>query len=404
MGDLAENRTLQGKHMISFDEAFRIVLENTGQTAAEDIALGDCLGRVLAADVASDMDMPPHDLSAMDGFACRQADLDAGLTEIETIPAGYMPQKAVAGGRCSRIMTGAVVPKGADIVVMFEHTEARDGLVYVVKKSGRTNIRRKAEDARAGDMVLAAGTVLRPVEIAVLASVGCDPATVYAMPRVGVVATGDELIEPRQKPTAAKIRNSNSYQLCAQIQRAGCIPKYFGIAKDTPEAIDVILAAAIEQCDVVIFSGGVSVGDYDFVPQILSDNGIDIKFAKVKIKPGRPTVFGTKGNKYFFGLPGNPVSTFVLFEVLVRPFLVKLMGADYRPARIRGRLAKDVIKRKADRSEFRPVKLEADGAVNFFAYHGSAHIHAYTHANGIVQIPAGVGKLNAGSDVEVTLI
>ena len=390
--------------MISFDAAYEVVLENAGLTTPEDTALGDCLGRVLAADVASDMDMPPHDLSAMDGFACRQADLGAGLTEIETIPAGYMPQKAVAPGECSRIMTGAVVPKGANIVVMFEHTEARDGLVYVVKKSGRTNIRREAEDIHTGDVVLTAGTVLRPVEIAVLASVGCDPAPVYAMPRVGVIATGDELIEPRQKPTAAKIRNSNSYQLCAQIQRAGCIPKYFGIAKDTPEAVDEILATAMEECDVVLFSGGVSVGDYDFVPQILSAAGIDIKFAKVKIKPGRPTVFGTKGNKYFFGLPGNPVSTFVLFEVLVRAFLVKLMGADYRPVLISGRLTKDVIKRKADRSEFRPVRLEPDGSVNFFEYHGSAHIHAYTLANGVVRIPAGVTKLNAGSNVQVSLI
>ncbi len=390
--------------MISFDEAYRIVLESAGRTAAEDVALSDCLGRVLAADVASDMDMPPHDLSAMDGFACRQADLDAGLTEIETIPAGYMPQQAVGPGQCSRIMTGAVVPDGADIVVMFEHTQERDGLVYVVRKSERTNIRCKAEDVHAGDVVLTAGTVLRPVEIAVLASAGCDPAPVYAMPRVGVVATGNELIEPRQKPTAAKIRNSNSYQLCAQIQRAGCKPKYFGIAKDTPEAINEILATAMNECDVVLFSGGVSAGDYDFVPQILRANGIDLKFEKVRIKPGRPTVFGTKDNKYFFGLPGNPVSTFVLFEVLVRPFLVKLMGADYRPARICGRLTKDVVKHKVDRAEFRPVKLEPDGSVNFFEYHGSAHIHAYTFANGIVQIPAGVTKLNAGSNVEVNLI
>lgn len=390
--------------MISFDAAYKIVLENAGLTPAEDAALGDCLGRVLAVDVASDMDMPPHNLSAMDGFACRQADLDNGLTEIETIPAGYMPTKLIAPGQCSRIMTGAVVPEGADIVVMFEHTEVRDALVYVVKKSGQTNIRRKAEDIHTGDVVLTAGTVLRPVEIAVLASVGCDPAPVFAMPRVGVVATGDELIEPRQKPTAAKIRNSNSYQLCAQIQRAGCIPKYFGIAKDTPEAVNEILATAIEQCDVVLFSGGVSMGDYDFVPQILSDNGIDIKFEKVKIKPGKPTVFGTKGKKYFFGLPGNPVSTFVLFEVMVRPFLMKLMAHDYTPANIIGRLAKEIRIRKIDRAEFRPVRLEPDGSVNFFAYHGSAHIHAYTLANGVVRIPAGVTKLNAGANVQVTLI
>jgi len=390
--------------VISFDEALRTVLESAVCLPIEHVALSKCLGRVLGADAVSDMDMPPHDLSAMDGFACRQADLDAELTEIETIPAGYMPTKSIGPGQCSRIMTGAVVPEGADIVVMFEHTHVEDGRVRVVKKSGRSNIRRKAEDIKAGDTVLSAGTVISPVEIAVLASVGCDPVAVYTRPRVGVVATGDELVEPRQKPTGARIRNSNSYQVCAQVQRAGCVPKYFGIAKDTPEAVDEVLARALAECDVVLFSGGVSVGDFDFVPSILRKNNIDLKFEKVKIKPGRPTVFGTKDDRYFFGLPGNPVSNFVLFEVLVRPFLMRLMACDYEPVRIIGRLTREVRIRKIDRAEFRPVRLAPDGEVCFFEYHGSAHIHAYTQANGIIRIPLGVEKLQAGSEVEVNLI
>lgn len=382
----------------------QIVLDSAGRLQAEKVPLGECLNRVLAEDTASDMDMPPHDLSAMDGFACRQTDLHAPLEEIETIPAGYMPHEIVQMGQCSRIMTGAVVPEGADIVVMFEHTTIKNGLVYVIEKSERKNIRYKAEDINTGDLVLKSGTQLGPVEIAVLASVGCDPVTVCASPRVGVVATGDELIEPSAKATDAKIRNSNSYQLCAQIQRAGCKAKYFGIAKDTPQAVDDVLGRALDECDVVIFSGGVSVGDFDFVPQILKKNNINLKFEKVKIKPGRPTVFGQRGDKYFFGLPGNPVSTFVLFEVLVRPFLMKLMGSDYRPVSVGGRLASDLIRRKVDRSEFRPVKLNPDGTVHFFEYHGSAHIHAYTHANGVIRIPLGVEKLDAGTLVEVSLI
>ena len=370
----------------------------------EKVPLGECMDRVLAEDVASDMDMPPHNMSAMDGFACRQADLKAPLLEIETIPAGYMSQETVQMGQCSRIMTGAVVPEGADIVVMFEHTAIKGGLVHVIEKSEQKNIRYKAEDIKTGDVVLNSGTQLSPVEIAVLASVGCDPVTVYSAPRVGVVATGDELVEPREKATDAKIRNSNSYQLCAQIQRAGCIPKYFGIAKDTPQAVDDMLSRALNECDVVLFSGGVSVGDFDFVPQILKKNNINLKFEKVKIKPGRPTVFGQRDDKYFFGLPGNPVSTFVLFEVLVRPFLMKLMGVEYRPDSVGGKLANDLVRRKVDRSEFRPVKLQADGTVHFFEYHGSAHIHAYTQANGVICIPLGVDKLDAGSVVQVNLI
>lgn len=390
--------------MIDFEQAYRIVLESARVKGTEQVALGEALGRVLAADAVSDMDMPPHDMSAMDGFACRRADTGGLLEEIETIAAGYMPSKTVGCGQCSRIMTGAVVPEGADIVVMFEDTEIVEGRVRIVGKTDRKNIRCAAEDVRAGDVVLTAGEVLGPVEIAVLASVGCDPVNVYVRPRVGVVATGDELIEPREKTAGAKIRNSNSYQLCAQIRRAACEAKYFGIAADTPEAVDRMLDAALNECDVVLFSGGVSVGDYDFVPEILRKRGVELRFEKVKIKPGKPTVFGQMGAKYFFGLPGNPVSTFVLFEVLVRPFLMKFMGGEYQPVRIVGRLEREIVRRRMDRAEFVPVRLRADGLVELCAYHGSAHIHAYTSANGMIRIEPECERLGAGAEVEVSII
>jgi molybdopterin molybdotransferase len=390
--------------MISFDDAYQIVLQSAQPTPAEWVPLSDCLNRVLAVDVASDIDMPAYNLSAMDGFACRRAELDKPLRVVETIPAGVMPAKTPGPGECARIMTGAVVPPGCDTVVMFEHTEERGGLIYITQKQASPNIRYKAEDLRAGDRVLTAGTTLGPVQIAVLASVGCDPVDVRAMPRIAVIATGDELVEPRDPLLPAKIRNSNSYQLSAQVRRSGCTPVYFGIAKDTPEAVDAVLKRALEQCDVILFSGGVSVGDYDFVPSILKANGIKLEFEKVKIKPGRPTVFGQKAGKYFFGLPGNPVSTFVLFEVLVRPFLVRLMGGDYRPRSVAARLAKTVTRRKTDRAEFVPVKLTSRGTAEFFEYHGSAHIHAYTHADGVIHIPEGPALLEAGAEIQVQLI
>jgi molybdopterin molybdotransferase len=392
--------------MIPFEEACQIVLQSARPTPVEQVPLSDCLNRVLAVDVHSDTDVPPHNLSTMDGFACRRTDLSSGaaLRPVETIPAGIMPAHTCAPGECARIMTGAIVPEGCDTVVMLEHTEERNGLIHVLETHPCPNIRRRAEDLRAGDRVLTAGVILGPAHIAVLASVGCDPVTVRAVARVGIVATGDELIEAHEPPAPAKIRNSNSCQLSAQVRRAGCAPICFGITPDDPRALDDVLRRAAAQCDVVIFSGGVSMGDWDFVPEILKANGIRLLFEKIRIKPGRATVFGENGKTYFFGLPGNPVSTFIIFEVLVRPFLVRLMGGDYRPRRISARLAAPVTRRQADRPEFVPVNLTADGLVQPFAYHGSAHIHAYVCADAILQIPEATARIDQGAEVQIQLI
>lgn len=390
--------------MIRFCRALETVLSSVVRVDAEDVPLNQANGRVLYKDIASDIDMPPFDKSAMDGYACRAADLDRPLKIVETIAAGYRPQKSVGQGECSKIMTGAMVPEGADCVIMVEHTEERDGLVQALKKGGPSNICRQAEDLSRGDMVLVRGTRISPPEIALLASVGCDPVPVARRPVVGILATGSELVEPFQKPDSVQIRNSNSYQLAAQIERAGCLSLYFGIAEDSPESIDRMLKQALAESDVVLLSGGVSMGDFDFVPGILRQNGVDIRFDKVAIKPGKPTVFGTKGDKYFFGLPGNPVSTFVLFEMLVRPFLLRLMGSFDQRVQVPGKLKGSMKRKKTDRMDYIPVYLDADGVVNRIEYHGSAHIHAYVKANGIIALPVGVLEMEAGSEVVVTLI
>ncbi|MEW6378901.1 MAG: gephyrin-like molybdotransferase Glp [bacterium] len=396
--------------MIYFDDALQIVLScASAPLDSEEVSLTRALGRILAADITSDMDMPPFDKSAMDGYACRVADLDRPLKVIETIPAGYQPRLAISQGECSKIMTGAMIPEGADCVVMVEHTrEEEDGFIRVMKKDGPPNISRRAEDIQQGDTVLKRGTRITPAEIADLASVGCDPVPVVRRPVVGVLATGCELVEPTQKPNPVQIRNSNSYQLCAQVERAGCLPHYFGIAEDNPETIDRMIKQALAESDVVLLSGGVSMGDFDFVPEILEHNKVEIKFRKVAVKPGKPVVFGTldssRGGKYFFGLPGNPVSTFVLFEVLVRPFLFRLMGSSDQRLRITARLRKSLKRKKVDRMEYIPVSLASDGLVERVDYHGSAHIHAYTGAHGIIALPIGVAEIKEGSEVSVLLI
>jgi molybdopterin molybdotransferase len=398
--------------MIQFEKALEIVLSSAVRMAgSENVSLTHANGRILDKDIASDMDIPPFDKATMDGYACRLADLDAmnatgwpPLKLVETIAAGYKPQKAIGRGECSKIMTGAMVPEGADCVVIVEHTQEENGLVRVMKKDDPANICRKAEDLKMGDIVLNRGTRITPVEIAALASVGCDPVPVVRRPVIGVMATGSELVEPSLKPASVQIRNSNSYQLCAQIERVGCIPRYFGIARDIPASIDRMLKQARQESDVILISGGVSMGDFDFVPGILRQNSVELKFEKVAVKPGKATVFGVRGDKYFFGLAGNPVSTFVLFEILVRPFLFRLMGSSDQRLQVRAKLRGTVKRKKVERLEHIPVRLDADGLVDRLEYHGSAHIHAYVKANGIIALPVGVEEIKAGAEVVVTLI
>ena len=218
------------------------------------------------------------------------------------------------------------------------------------------------------------------------------------------MATGSELVEPSRKPNSVQIRNSNSYQLCAQIERAGCLPRYFGIVEDIPESIDRMLRQALQESDVILLSGGVSMGDFDFVPGILRQNGVDLRFEKVAVKPGKPTVFGVRGDKYFFGLAGNPVSTFVLFEILVRPLLFRLMGSFDRRIQVRAKLKGALKRKKVDRMEIIPVRLDADGLADRIEYHGSGHINSYVKADGIIAIAIGVDEIKAGTEVVVTLI
>lgn len=391
--------------MIPFADAEALVLSSARFLGSEVAALDQCLHRILADDVRADLDHPPFDKAAMDGFACRRADLAGALTVIETVAAGSVPARSLGPAQCTRIMTGAPIPVGADCVVKIEDAvEEPAGTVRFTVKDTNDNICLCGEDMQAGQVVLQRGERIAAQHVAVLASVGCVQVPVARRPVVGVIGTGDELVEPDQTPAAGQIRNSNSPQLMAQVKAAGAEAVYLGIAGDTLEGIGQALNKALADCDVVLLSGGVSMGDFDFVPKAMQSSGLAILFDRIAIKPGKPTTFGvTSGDtpRWCFGLPGNPVSSFLLCEILVKPLLWRLMGFENRLRTITARLGAPISRRNAERQAWIPVALADDGRARPLAYHGSAHVNALCRADGFLVIPAGTAHLAEGTQVHV---
>jgi molybdopterin molybdotransferase len=391
--------------MITFEEAFRIVMESAFHTGKEEVGIAEAAGRALAVAIRSDMDMPPWNKSAVDGYACRHDDLGSVLEVIETIPAGTMPSLPILQGTCSRIMTGAAVPEGADYVFMLEESEeSADGGVRFTGRPGNDNIARAAEDLFSGQTVLRPGHYIKPQDIAVMATVGATVVTVRCRAKVGIISTGSELVEPDNRPAGAQIRNSNASQLLAQVARAGAIGKYYGIAVDEEESIEKLLLQALGENDVVLISGGVSFGDYDLVPKVMRSVGLTMLFDQVAMQPGKPLTFCTGEKKAVFGLPGNPVSTFVQFEVMVRPFLDRMAGVTETEPQISMPLGADYSRKRAERLAWIPFTVTPDGEALPLEYHGSAHISALTGAWGLITIPRGQSWIQKGEMVNVRQI
>jgi len=391
--------------MLPFDEALKIVLDSAKNLGTESVDIAQALNRILAEDVESDMDMPPSNRSVMDGYACRRQDLYNELKVVETIPAGMPPKKKIGPNQCAKIMTGATVPRGADCVFMVELSE--NPTANTVRFTGEKtddNIRPKGRDIKTGQVVLRCGTRIRPQDIAVLATVGHADVLVARKPMVGIIATGDELVEPHSKPSPWRHRNSNNPQLAAQLKSVGANVTDYGIAKDTTDDIDATFKEAAAENDVVLMSGGVSMGDFDLVPGILKNNDIEILFEKIAMKPGKPTVFGVSEDFYCFGLPGNPVSTFVLFELMVKPFLYKLMGHDYIPLNIRMPLGETIDRKNTQRRSWIPVAITDAGTLKKVEYHDSGHINALCGADGLVFMDVGVAEISEETNVQVRLI
>jgi len=388
--------------MITLQQALEIAFYKAQTAGAENVDYLKSTGRILAQDVFADADMPPFNKSAMDGYACRRADLGQELSVVELIPAGKTPARTIGAGQCSKIMTGAQVPEGADTVFMVEYSdETVVGKIRFTGGKTNSNICLRGEDLKKGDLVLQSGILIKPQHIAILASVGCTQPLVYKSPVAGIISTGSELVNPENQPGLSQIRNSNGPQLFAQTTQAGFGANYYGIVPDDKIQTLKIIQKSVAENEVTILSGGVSVGDFDFVPEIIRELGFEIHFSKISIKPGQHTTFASRGNKYIVGLPGNPVSSFIQFEVFVLPFLRKLMNYNQPEIRLPMAMSHDFNRKKSDREECLPVQLTTKNEVRMVDYHGSAHIHAYHQAFGFITIPAGKTELKKGEIVHV---
>jgi len=391
--------------MISFETAIQIISEINYISEIEIVDIKNCLGRVLAENVVSDINMPPFDKSAVDGYACRKDDIKNELTVIETIQAGYVPQKTISKNQCSKIMTGAIVPKGAEMVLMVEDIEkiTENTIIYKSEKS-KENICFFAEDFKENDLLLEKNNIITASHIGVMATVGYVNIKVYKQPKISIISTGNEIIEPNLKPELSQIRNSNGYQLIALCQKIGINPNYLGIVEDTEESTRIFLKKAMEKSDLIIFTGGVSMGDYDFVPKILKEFGFEIKFNHLSVQPGKRTLFANYENKFCIGLPGNPVSTFVQFELLAKILIYKMQANNYITKIFRLPLAENYFRKRQDVKSFVPVKIGFDGKVVPIDYHGSAHLNALAYADGFMEINIGIQKIEEGEIVNVRQI
>ncbi len=389
--------------MIQIEEAEKILNNVKSHKLIEKIKIKDSLHRVLAQDIVARIDMPPYNKSAMDGYALFSGDDSDRFKVIEIIPAGIVPKKEIKRGECSKIMTGAIVPKGADKVVIKERTIEKDGFIRIIEDDDLVNICYAGEDIKCGDNVLECGTKIRASEVGIIASLGIDMIDIYKNPDIGILTTGSEIIEPGKELLKGQIYNSNAYSISAQFAQIGINTKYGGVIPDNIEKTREKIYDLFYKVDVLIISGGVSMGDYDYVPGVLENLGVKLHFTKVAIKPGKPFVFGTMGKKIFFGLPGNPVSTFILFEVFVKPFIYNMIGHKYSPFFIKGIMGKNFSRKKTKRASYIPVNYR-DGFVDIIEYHGSAHLSSLSKANALLQIPIGIKEILKGTNVNVRQI
>jgi len=402
--------------LTSLTTAQQIVLDATSVLGCEKIGLLDALGRVLGEDIIAPRSNPPWDNSAMDGFAVRWADIKQEhaiaripeLKVVEDVAAGAVATKSVGPGEAIRIMTGAPMPAGADTVVRIEYTEPSESTVRIMlSEYGQgANIRPKGDDVQAGDCIIAKGTPLRSGEIGMLAILAKSFVLVYQRPRVGILSTGDELADLDESFDENKIVNSNSYGIAAGVQEAGGIPILLGIAKDNPDSLKDKIRQGLT-CDILVLSGGVSMGDYDFTKPVFAELGADMNFWKLAIRPGQPVAFGKIQGKLAFGLPGNPVSSMVTFDQLVRPAMLKMGGnATWERPMVKA-IFQESFSKQPDRRHFlRGVLTYENGGlvVRTTGKQGSGILTSMVKANGFIDVPEEVETLKPGDVVNVQLL
>ncbi len=397
--------------MITVDQALSLLLDQVETLGSESLAIEQAHRRILAEDIRADMDLPPFDRARMDGYAVRSSDVSTApvkLRVIGEIAAGAQFEHRVNAGEAVKIFTGAPVPGGADAVQKVEVTRANGHSIEILESvTPGQFITRQASEVAGGEVVAETGREIGPAQMAVLASFGYASVRVGRRPRVAVISTGSELVEVSSKPSGAQIRNSNSYTLAMYAERAGAIVDVLGIVEDTPEATRVALIRAADNHDIVITSGGVSMGDYDLVKAALKDIGAEIYFDRVIIRPGKPIVFARRGETYFFGLPGNPVSTSVTFNVFVRPAIRKMQGETApAPAMVSAQLSR-TVKDSSSRRSYLPARLfikEGRAMVEPLKWGGSSDFIAFMQANALIVVREDVHEIAEGGFVDVLLL
>jgi molybdopterin molybdotransferase len=370
----------------------------------ETVSLAEAAGRVLAEEISADRDYPPFPRSARDGFAVRAADLPGELRVIGEVRAGEVFSRPIAAGEAVEIMTGAPMPDGADAVVMVEHTE-RAGERVKIERSSQSghNFTPKGSEARGGEVVLSGGVRVGYTEVALLATVGRIDVLVYRRPRVAIVATGDEIVEPGEQPSPHQIRNSNAASLAVQVCRAGGRPEILPVARDNYESTRAQIRQGLD-ADLLLLSGGVSAGKYDLVEKVLAEFGAEFFFDRVKIQPGQPLVFGKAQGKFFFGLPGNPGSTMITFETIARAAIEKMQGLR-EPALnlLRARLTRP-FRQKTGLTRFLPARLNTDAScIEPQVSQGSGDVAALARCNAFLVTDPDRDEWGAGDDIRVLI-
>lgn len=393
--------------MVSIEEARRIILVQAKKLPILTVSLLESLGMVLAEDVRAPWDIPAADNSAMDGYAFSHDSLQGlSLPVGGFLPAGTVWSETKLPGQAIKIMTGAQIPPGCDTVVPVEDVQEMPGGITLkdAPKPG-SHVRKRGEDVGADELVFTAGTLIRPQEVGMLASFGKTEVHVYRKPVVAILATGDELVEPGEDRLPGKIINSNSLSVAAQVLEAGGLPIMLGIARDDREITRDMIQMGL-QADVIITSGGVSVGDHDFVKEVIDEMGGELKFWKINMKPGKPLAFAVVADKPLFALPGNPVAAMVGFEMFVRPALLAMMGHTRIIRPLVRAVATEAIRNKGDRPHLIRALVELQNGkyhIKTTGNQGSARLSSLTLGNALTLVSAGT-TINVGNEIDVSLL
>ena len=389
----------EGSKMILLETALSKLREILRESVLprEVVQVRRAAGRFLLSDVHSRLDLPPFNKSAMDGYAILPGDERREYRLLETIPAGRVSRAKLLSGTTTKVMTGAAVPAGAGKVVMVEYASERDGIVTISEHGSASNICQKGEDVKVGQMSLAAGRRLDGVDISNIIACGVDEVEVSRQIKVAVISTGDEIVDSFEELSPGKIMNSNGPMLSALCRKYGFEVVEETSIEDDKEALESGLTKALSSADMIVLSGGVSVGEYDYVPEIMHKLGLKLHFTRVAIKPGKPTTFASRKGKAVLGLPGNPVAVYLTFHLFVLRAAALMSGVTQGEIReFKVRLAQDFRRRKSQRRDYVPCRLNRDGEAEALEFHGSAHLAALVDADGFFVVQRGVLSLAAG--------